>query len=711
MELGQTFKPQRDGSFSENQVHTLLRDLQDEPPWREAASREAAYYDGNQIDLPTLQKQAEVGIPPLSFNLIKPNVNSVRGFEAVIRTDPIVVAENDDSKEGAEAYNQKLKEITRITQFNSRSADAFAEQIKVGVGWLGCVRNNDPFGYPYQLDFVPWREMWWDWRARQPDCSDARYMLRRRWYDGDYLRTWFPQHEMLISAAIRGWPTDWIDAWERIGDIGQRYTRAYNVERSYTLEEEEWRDTERGRVTLYELLYRVPDRVLVMESKLDGRKMPFDRKNAIHAEALRRGMINLMEGPTFRQRQAYYLGPHRLADRQLSYRDYHYVPFFAYREDGSNVPYGLIRDQLSPQDEYNTRRSRLVYDTIANKVIIDEDAVNDPDETRREINRSDAFIIRKPERLHPNSIEIVPNTETSAVTFQLLQEAKQNVNDVSGISPAFFGEAMASQSGVALEHSLQQARQVLGPIMSNYEQSRMKCAELLLNMYVRDIEGRPNVPVSVERSMMKEGRIIMLNHHMSPGETTNATLMLKTRVALSETPETATYHEQKFQALVEVVKSFPPELQAGMVDLIVDASRLPNRDAILDRIRKLTGLGPAPTDPQELAAMQEEAQRKQAIQQRLLELDLMEKEADARMKEANAILAQAKAGKLAGVDTEHTEAKTQFELAKIGSAARQADRDDVDSEREIIETFANLISAQRQLDMARSAAASTAAAR
>ena len=63
------WKPQSDGSYSPEQMHRLLYDLNDEPNWRPNASLEMQFYDGNQLDQPTLALMQERGVAPQIINM------------------------------------------------------------------------------------------------------------------------------------------------------------------------------------------------------------------------------------------------------------------------------------------------------------------------------------------------------------------------------------------------------------------------------------------------------------------------------------------------------------------------------------------------------------------------------------------------------------------------------------------------------------------
>ena len=691
-----TWKPQTDGSYSIHQIHRFIYDLVDEPRWRQNAAVEASYYDGNQLRQETLQRMRDLGIPPIIVNLIQPALNSVFGMEVAYRRDPAFIAETDASVEMALAMNAKLKVAQRRSSFDRALSDGFESQCKIGIGWAHVGRNPDPFAYPYRCQNVPWREMFWDWRARESDLSDARFICRRRWVDGDALATHFPGKEELIKAVSEGWPQEVFWDWRYIGlessQARSDMSRSWEIEQTFTLEESEWRELGRHRVQLYEILYWVPKRVMVMALP-DDRKVQFDRKNPRHIAAVSTGQVELVEGPTKQWRQAYYVGPHRLSDIALATNEPHYIPLIAYREDGDGSVYGIIRAQKSAQEGYNARHSRELYNLSSRRYAIDEDAVDDLDEARHELGRVDTMLVLKKDRRREAPFQELGNHESSAINFQLMQEYKGNVDEATGIHPEFKGRSSsAGQSGVAIEELVFNSQKAMGPILENYLEGRERCGKRLGELIYLDALRYDNQSVEWEEDEFGMGkrRTVILNARAEDGARTNDLGMFRARVALGEAPRTTAYLQQKFQALTEMVKSFPPEIQLPLLPLIVQASQVPDRKAILNAIREVTGVGPEPTDPQEKQAWMESKQRQQEIEMRLQEIEMLEREAQAEKVKAEAKLTEAKAVKLAGPDTDHTEAKTMHELAKVGLGQQAAEVKAVDQDARMIETQAKL---------------------
>ena len=77
----------------------------------------------------------------------------------------------------------------------------------MGIGWVEVARESDPFKYDYRCNAVHRNEIWWDFLAKQPNMSDARYLIRRRWTDAHQAELKFPDKAELIKASSGRWVT------------------------------------------------------------------------------------------------------------------------------------------------------------------------------------------------------------------------------------------------------------------------------------------------------------------------------------------------------------------------------------------------------------------------------------------------------------------------------------------------------------------------
>ena len=698
--VSQRLTPQRDGSYSLAQLQRFLVDVRYEPDWRKQAEIESAFYDSDQLDTERVRMMRELGIPPVVINVSAPAIDSVAGLEALSRASLKVEPETDDSYDIAQGLNVEFKKAQRLTRFNERAGDVYKGGLTIGLNWLAVTRNPDPYGYDYRCRIAPWREMRVDYRSREPDYGDARYIIRSRWFDADVLAKKFPRHAKTLEKAssTAGSIIDWSD-FEALG-LGARteidLVHSADAERRFTLEEDEWRQVHRGRLRLYEVLYWVPRIAEVLKLR-NGRVIELNRNDPYAWDAVRRGMARYAKGPTKQWRQAFYSGPIRLVDRPLETNMSHYIPFCAFRRDSDGAPYGLMRRMRSVQEAINARMSRMLYDLASRKIIVDEDAVDDHAQTAREMNKVTSYVILRADRTGESGLVMMPSTDTTPITFQLMQQHHQDIYNVTGLHPEFKGQTLeAGRSGRAIQELVEQTTHVLGGVADNFKVFKQRAGEQLLAYQMADLGEFDDLAVETGAEGIGErAATIVLNARNAVGLRDNDVLLARIRVALGSAPDTVTYRQQQFQQLVEIIKSLPENLQAVFADFIVRSANLPHADEMLERLRQVTGFGPEPRDPQAREELREQKAQQAELQSHMQQLEIALQEAELEAKRAKARLEAAKALKTEDADTDLTEAKTLLELARTEDVERDQERKDRETRAKTIAEAARLKAASQ----------------
>lgn len=630
-----------------------MGDMRSQPAWRNLADKCADYYDGNQLTAQQLADMANSGQAPIIANIVRPVVDVVLGMEAKTRQDWRVQADSGQFQDVAEALSVKLMEAERESHADRACSDAYAHQIKAGLGWAEVSRSMDPFAYPYRCRSVHRREIWWDWRAKEPDLSDARFLLRRRWIDLDELIAFFPRHKDLLEHVGTGRITfSRFDLTEE----GQYDTLvdAHQTELRTTLDDMEWRDTERKMLCLGEMWYRTWHRGHVI--KVGGKVIPVDTSNPHIAAAIAYQKVRAMPAVYPKVRLGWWVGPHRLEDMETKRRRFPYVPFFGFREDRTGIPYGLIRPMLDPQDEYNARRAKLMWLLSAKRVFADSDAVdtryNTLADIANEVGRPDAVVIQNPNRRNANGIRVETDHGLASQQFQVMSDAQNLLQQTAGVYQAMMGQTGQATSGYAINSLVEQGATTLAEINDNYRYARRMVGELLLELIVEDIGGDPH---EVDIGEGSRAKTIVLNQPQADGSIVNDVLRAPTKVALADVPSTPSYRAQQLQMLGELTKSLPPNVQGAIIDFVIEATDLPHRREMADRVRNVMGIqDPGEMTPEQQAQaeammrqQQEEQERAAEVAERQVAAETADKEASALEKEARALKARAEAQKAA----------------------------------------------------------------
>lgn len=610
------------------EIETVLDDIRNEPPWRHTANRESAYYDCNQLDADVIQAMENLGMLPVSRPLIPAAVDVVLGMEARSRRDFLVVADEEQDSDEAKALGVRLHEVERLSKADEAVSDAYAGQIKVGVGWVEVGSNPDPFAYPHRCRSPSRRELWWDWRADQ-DQAEWRYVVRRKWFDIDRLQQMFPGKRDLLQAASRsfpGWATDRADSIGAVGrdDAEELYRRAgiWDIERSSAFDEQEWRETARDRLCLFEVWYRVWERADLLRVPQADLVLEFDRGNPRHRMLVETGIGELDTAVLSRMRLAYWAGPHKLADIASPYAHGHfpYVPFFGLREDRTGVYYGLIRRMMSTQDAINAGLTKMHHLMTSTMVMGDSDAFEqDLADVAETLGQKNAVIPLNPRRINANQRpDIRTDRELSAQHFGVLQEAQRLLPEMAGIYQALQGKEMPQQSGVAIASLVEQGTTGLAKTNANYTSARKQVGQLLLANEIERLSGRE---FSVQIEKLRQPTQVWFNRREVTDDgretLTNDLTRLQTRVELADAPQTATYKQQLMQGLMSLTESMPDSMKAAIIPMVIRGTDYPDREEVASLIEQQLGIGGEQDPAQAL-----NRQREQALAQRQQQLAL-----------------------------------------------------------------------------------------
>lgn len=618
------------------ELSTFLDEIRLQPNWRRTADVEADYYDGNQLDAETLQAMEDLGMAPIIENLIGPTIDAVLGLEAKTRLDFRITPANDAAnKDMAEALNVKLNETERESRADRACSDAYASQIKVGLGWVEVAREHDPFRYPIKARNVHRNEMFWDWRSKEPDLSDARFLIRKRWHDADVLALVFPQHKELINGACGAW-ADFGAMYLESGETG--LNSALTRERGWAYNDMEWRDATRKRACLYEVWYRRWVRGHVMRLP-DGRVLELDKTNPDHVRAVALGLVETRPAVFAKMRMAWYLGPHSLADMPSPYKhnDFPYVPFWGKREDLTGVPYGLVRPMVPMQDEVNARNSKMVWLLAAKRVTATKGMVKDKETARREVARPDAWIDLEQNQPANAVFKVESDFQLNSQQYQSLVDKREAIKNVGGVYNAMLGKDGQANSGIAIQSLVEQGTTTLAEINDNYRFARAKVGELLLSLVIEDM-GRQPQEIKVDN--VGKNKVVAINKPREDGMLDNDIQRARLKVALSDVPSTPSYRMQRLSMLTEITKSLPPNLQALVIDFVMASTDLPERDQIVERLRRALNLQVGNEDGQQPSGFVPEQQVQQivqqAVQQALQQTGAEFKDRELRIKEMDA---------------------------------------------------------------------------
>ena len=585
-DLGQPITPRE---FAE-----IIDECIDQPQWRATADKEADYADGNQLDSELLRRQKAMGIPPAKENIIGPAIAAVCGYEAKTRTDWRVTPDgNPDGQDVADALNFRLNQAERYSRADRAMSEAFKPMAAVGLSWVEVARESDPFGYPYRCRYVHRNEIYWDMRAREPDLSDARWLLRERFIQASRAAAAFPKHAELIRNA-RSVHSMGAYAPELLeGGVSTGLQSSADSARAWTTREYTWYRSTSDEVCIVELWYRRWVQTMVLKTKT-GRVVEFDESNANHLAVVEAGLGQLLRATVARIRRSYWMGPVMLHDEATPYPHPHfpYVPFWGYKEDMTGVPFGLVRDMIFPQDNLNSTLARLRWGMMATRTERTKGAVAMADDVfRRQVGRVDADIVLDADNMaRPGArFEVKRDFQLNAQQFQLMQDSRAALERVSGITAALQGRTGTARSGLQEQTQLEQSQVSIAALMDNFAAARTMVGELLMSMVIEDL-GQEEETIVIEGDTLNPPRSVTLNHPEVDEGTgqvylSNDVQRTRMKVALEDVPTSSSFRSQQLNSLSEAIKALPPEAQQVMMPFLIDLMDLPRKKEVVQALR------------------------------------------------------------------------------------------------------------------------------
>lgn len=573
---------------------------------RRMAEQARDYYDGDQL---TEEERAALrarGQPEMIANRIKPKINYLRGLEKKSRMDPKAFPRNPGDEQGAQAATDSIRYVCDAEVFDQTSSRTWENLLIEGFGGADVIVEDDGGDAPrIRVVHYRWERLFYDPHSSEPDFSDAKFLGGVIWMDEDEVQA------------------NWPDAPEEV--ISDAYSYSQSSVSGNTYDDKPkgvvWSDYKRKRVRVVQ--------------------MHWTRGREWWLATFTAG--GFLVAPT----RSPYLDERGQPECSLIMQS-GYV-------DRDNNRYGAIKDMIGPQDEINKRRSKALHLLTMRQVVAEQGAVEDVDAARAELAKPDGYIEKA-----PNSVfEIQQTNDLAAGQFQLLQEAKGELEAV-GPNATMQGRQGGSASGRAIALTQQGgAIEVDGALLDQHRAWKHRVYRAIWNRvrqfwtaekWIRVTENKRNVRfVGLNKPMTYRDAVEQLpadqqeqavqfltERGVQPdqevvGQDGNPVLMnnvgeLDVDIVLDESPDVATLQIEQFQKLGElfpVIAQAMPPLVVPLTELLIEASSLKNKDALLEKIQELQQPQQAGPDPA-LLKVQQDAQAQQAQTQ----MDQQKQQAD-----------------------------------------------------------------------------------
>lgn len=586
------------------------------------------FYDNIQWSEQDAQSLKERGQAPLVYNVIAQSVNWIIGSEKRGRTDFKVLPRGKEDAPSAEKKTQLLKYLSDCNRTPFHRSRAFEDAVKVGIGWLEDGVQDDDDAEPVYSRYENWRNMLWDSAATELDLSDCRYVTRSKWLDLDVAIALFPEREELIRLSA-------IEDYRGGYDIehGDEVMDQHEMHRE---NDGEWRSLgahARDRVRLIEVWFRKPERVnRIIAGQFRGEVLDEDHPGHMESVAQAEseaGRSIVAQRLMMRVHCAIMTtkGLLHVAPSPYRHNRFPFTPIWGYRRGRDGMPYGVIRGLRDIQEDINKRASKALYILSTNKTVMDEGAVDDVEEFRHEVARPDAVIIKKTGK----ELALNVDRELASAHLELMARSIAMIQQVGGVTDEMMGRTTNATSGVAVQARQEQGALTTSKLFDNLRFAVQCQGEIQLSLTEQYFTEEKEFRITNDRGTPD---YITVNDGLPENDITRT----KADFIISEGEWRATLRQAAAEQLMEMMTRLPPEVSMVMLDLVIESMDLPNREELVQRIRRVTGQEDPDADENdpEVVARREAAAQQAQIQQMFLEADLREKLAKAGKTEAEA---------------------------------------------------------------------------
>jgi len=609
-----------------------VRELDRQEENRRLQAVDEDFYDNFQWDEADAAEVAERGQMALVYNVISNTVNWVIGTEKRGRSDFHIFPREKNDAKPAERKTALMKYLSDVNRSPFHRSRAFADAVKVGIGWLEDGFDDGGDGEPLYGRYESWRNMLWDSASMELDLSDARYLFRSKWVDLDIAQAIFKGRKSLLEGAARDG-----ERFVMSGDYGDDPMDAAELDMERTGSDARHPNIyKRERCRIVEAWFKVPE----VGKRLSGgsfRGEIFDEASRGHVDEVNSGRAELVTKPLMRVHVALFTtgqtgGMLHVSPSPYRHNRFPFTPIWGNRRGRDGLPYGMIRGLKDIQTDINKRASKALYILSCSKTVVDEGAVDDMDELAEEVSRPDAFIVKKP----GHEVKFDVDRELSAAHLELMTRDIMMIQQHSGVTDENLGRRTNATSGIAIER-----RQDQGATSTTHYFDNLR--------FAAQVQGEKQLS-NIEQFMGDKTQFRITNMRGNPeyidvndGLPENDIVRSKADYVIGEADWRQTMRQAAADQLLEAMQKMPPEVALTMFDLVVENMDLSNREEIVRRIRAMTGHRDPDAEeltPEEQAAEQAK-QEAAALEKALAEATVRKMVAEAVAKEMAAEKARA----------------------------------------------------------------------
>ena len=576
---------ERKRKLLEELTREFTADFRHEGSWRKNKRGWEAFYDGDQLTTEEKDTLRGRNQPEVVINRIKPKIDLLLGMLVTSRVRSKAAAREPQDFETAQVVSEAFRFIEYNTDFDDEEMFVFKDAAVSGRGFFKVELDFDDEDNPeIKTVYADNNDVVIDRHSRKKDMRDAKRVHESIWMNLEDAIAMFPRFETELTEAVdrdvRDFNTMSGGAFDRIiqerpdqyqqgGDddpLGLfRDEKAKRVRVTST-----WRKEFKIRNFLVDAAFGAIDLSLLNGEQKKQLLEQFPNAKRAQKKESEVKVITWVANAVLEEK-----------DSPRMDGKFPFVMVEAYREKTKNLPYGIVKQMVSPQEEINKRRSKMLHMINVRQALMEDGAQGNLSERqiKERIAQPDGLI-----KIQPGfRFDMIDSLQASQAQFQLLQEAKSEI-DESGINKEIEGQGGTSQSGKAIQLRAQQSATIVRPLFDSLRKAKKQLAA----MWISDIQQYWTNEKIIRVLNDKEApQFLALNSPIIDPQTgevvgiKNNASMAKFDIIVEEVPDTLNLQAEQFEQLVRLAQAgmpIPPEM-------IISASTLPNKQELLAQMQ------------------------------------------------------------------------------------------------------------------------------
>lgn len=452
------------------------KDLVRVQKWRKEAKESFQFFSGEQWSEEDKNVLREKNRPPVVFNRIAPIVNAVVGSEINNRRDVQYIPRELGDAQANEILTAAGEWFRDQTGAEDEESDAFEDCVVAGMGWTDTRLDfeDDPDGAP-KVERVDPFEMVWDCNAVKPNLQDAERMFRVRelsWSEAKRMFPGVPKEMLSASWANEGNDTADPHDQDRADDydgtqqefVGQYAKKCVVVEARWFEREPFYRgpDLQTGEVREY-----TEQQIKLLRKELPDFPAVKQTRKVVRRAFIGKDILGEPDSP------------------QVPPGMFGWECITGYRDKAEGLFYGVVRAAKDPQRWTNKFFSQVMFllnSQSKGGIAAERDAFEDPRQAEQSWAKSDEITWLNKNALGGPNAKIMPKPVAQFPTgfFALFQESKEEITQVTGLSPEFIGTREVDQAGVLEMQRRQSTLNLLASLFNSLRRYRRRQGRVML---------------------------------------------------------------------------------------------------------------------------------------------------------------------------------------------------------------------------------------